>query len=753
MNMMFVFDSNKKLIGFLSNNGANPIAPFFYDLFKQDLNTGADTYEFTTINNSYTSRIIKPGNYVLFFYDEKYKMFQIVEQKHEHNSGKKHITSYCEGVGLELLTDYAEPFTIEGNFRLFLETVLQDTEWRVGNISDSLLHKTSLVKNTKKEKVYKLIQDNISTFGVELEFRIEFFKNKVVGMYIDAYQEGERGRRTYKRFEYGDNVISISKKVNIYDFASAGIGEGQDGIDFKDVEWKKSKGDPTNKPLGQDFVVNHIANDSFNKGKKYIKKTYNFNTKDKRELLRLTYDALLLDGEPKTDYEVNLGLRSEEYKHIRIGDTVYVLDFDYFPAVMLEARVGVLEISFTDPRKNKCTLSNYKEVQSKMKSFSKEDIMSEVLEFISNLKVGMLDEVTINQLETYMKQMGVEKSEIDKIVEELNKIANEQLEEEQRNKVHGEYIDILINDSTRKYICSVVKSLKFRLPSKIPSGFSTTLEFTTEKDTAPTKFFQDINCWCDGVDCWNGGLVPHADTTYTIVLTQNKDANIIQKYKGKVTKVSHGGSYRSYENKTSYVEKVREVMQSYYHVRDKFIYNTITPFSFKDPTTSTNKAKWKTNGKFHIDCSTFVHFVIRGITYEQSIYAIPSKSPYFLSNKYDYSFVLDASISDRDRFASDMARACIEQGWQLDIDMTNRANWKKLRAGDIVFWAKRYGEESFEFKERYMRVGHVAIVSSVLEDGDVTTYESTSGLNNSILNRRLSVNYPEKILFVARPRR
>lgn len=750
---LYVLDRNKNIIGFISNNGTAS-TPFFNDKFKQILSTGAETFEFDVIADDKTNRLLIEGNYIMFEYNGSYKMFQIMTIEDDDSSYRIIKSCYCEIVGLELLNSYVRPCTIQGDIVTFFNTILQDSNWKLGRYSPSLVNISKDIDITESKSIYALIQENISAYNnIEIEFRTEFSNNKVTGYYIDVYEDGGRGKVTHKRFEHGTNVTGITRKGDITGFYSALIGEGKNGINFKDIIWSKENGDHCDKPAGQDFLLDDEAHKMFNLDGKYITGLYKTEDTNAYDLIQSTYNKLQEVKKVKYSYEVEVGTKLEEFEQIGIGDTVYVIDNNFNPPILLEARVSELEISFSDYRSNKCTLANFKEVKSNIKSLSKEDIMAEVLEYIKSLEIGMLDKTTIDRLSQYLYAMGIEKDEIDRIVEELNKIANEQLEEEQRNKVQGEYIDILINDSTRKYICDVVKSLKFRLPPAIPAGFSTTLEFATEKDTAPTKFFQEINCWCYGVDCWNGGLVPFADTTYTIVLTPNTDTNIVQKYRGNVTKVSHGGSYSSYENKTSYVEKVREVMQSYYYVRDKFIYNTITPFSFKDPATATNKPKWQTNGKFHIDCSTFVHFVIRGITYEQSTYAIPTKSPYFLSNKYDYSFVLDASISDRDRYASDMARACIEQGWQLNIDMTNRANWKQLRAGDIVFWAKRYGEESFEFKERYMKVGHVAIVSTVLEDGDVTTYESTSGLNNSILNRRLSANYPDKILFVARPRR
>ena len=46
MDTIFVLNSNKQVIDVLSNNGSNPSAPFFDDIYKAELDTGAETYEF-----------------------------------------------------------------------------------------------------------------------------------------------------------------------------------------------------------------------------------------------------------------------------------------------------------------------------------------------------------------------------------------------------------------------------------------------------------------------------------------------------------------------------------------------------------------------------------------------------------------------------------------------------------------------------------------------------------------------------------
>ena len=366
--MLFILDRNKNVIGYFSNNGADPIAPFFDDKYVSELSNGAETYEFSTLNNAITSELLELGNYVLFKHGNKYKMFQIMDIEDNHSNGQQIITCYCEMAGLELLTDYCDPFEIEGNIELFFNTVLQDTNWRLGGYSASLKTNIQKVKVDKYTNVYKVIQDNISIYGnIEIEFRVEFENNRLLGFFIDVYANGERGSKVYKRFEYGENVSGITRKINLNDFTSAMIGIGKDNLTFKDIEWKKGKGDPADKPLGQDFIVDLEANDKYNKYGKYIKGLFDdSNITNPQDLLLKTWEKLQEVKEPRFDYEVDLALTSAEYEDIKIGDTNYVIDHDYNPPILLEARIGKLELSLSDSRQNKCTLSNYKEVVSKI---------------------------------------------------------------------------------------------------------------------------------------------------------------------------------------------------------------------------------------------------------------------------------------------------------------------------------------------------------------------------------------------------
>lgn len=378
---VFILDRNKNVIDYLSNNGVSPDAPFFDDIYIQELSNGVETYEFSTLSNARTSEELELGNYVVFKYDNKYKMFQIMDLEDDHKDGKQIINCYCEMAGLELLTDYCEPFSIEGNVELFFNTVLQDTNWSLGGYSSSLATNIQQVKVDKYTNVYKVIQENISTYGnIEIEYRVEFDGNRLLGYFIDVYANAERGNKTYKRFEYGENVNGITRKRNLYDFASAMIGVGKDNITFKDIEWKKNKGDPADKPLGQDFIVDLEANEKFNKHGKYIKGLYeDTDITNPQDLLLKTWEKLQEVKEPKFDYEVDLELTGTEYEDIKVGDTVYVIDNEYNPPIFLEARVGKPELSLSDSTVHKCTLSNYKEIVGKIRQDISEDKINEII--------------------------------------------------------------------------------------------------------------------------------------------------------------------------------------------------------------------------------------------------------------------------------------------------------------------------------------------------------------------------------------
>lgn len=362
VNSIYILNKDKRIVDTLSNNGDSPMSPFFDDKYVQHLATGAETFEFTTFSNNRTSKYCEAGSYVAFKIDGKVKLFQIVETNEEHYDGQIVKTCYCEVAGLELINNVVRAMEMPAvNVEQFFNTVLRDTPWSLGLVEYGINNITQTINISKPTNVYTAIQDNLQKFGVEIEFRVEMAGPRVVGQKIDVVRK--RGRETRKRFEYGKNVSGVSKQIDISNLCTAMVGIGKGGIDFKSVEWLSDK--PAPKPLNQDFIVNPVAYEQWNRQGEQLLGVYeNTEVESPHELLELTWKALLEASVPKFTYDIATEMIQGDEEEVNIGDTVYVIDNDYEPALHLSARVGQLEISFTDHTKNQCVLTNFKDVKS-----------------------------------------------------------------------------------------------------------------------------------------------------------------------------------------------------------------------------------------------------------------------------------------------------------------------------------------------------------------------------------------------------
>lgn len=416
---IYILNRRKKIIDVLSNNGTNPSSPFFDDAFKLYLNTGAESFEFSTIANERTTGVQK-GNFIVFSYRNKYKLFQIMNTSSQHTNGAVIKKCYCETAGLELLNKIVRESTLQGDVTTFFHLLLQDSTFELGYVDPSITTFKS-VKVEKPTPIYTVIQDNLEIYDIEIEFTVDIKNNKVYKQYINVYKQ--RGQITNARFEYSRNLDDVKKNEDLTEFCSALVGYGQNGINFKNVEWLKANGNPTDKPLNQDFIADEDAHIYFhNDDGSYITGVYECDASNASDLLNETWKELQRRKEPQLDYETSILLLSDD---VDIGDTVYVIDDDYIPSLRLQARVTELELSFTDwENKSKCTLANYKEVKSKIKSLNKDDLLKDVLEFLGNIGVGSLTDEDISKIREYLEKMGLEKEEIDKIFDEISSIIN-----------------------------------------------------------------------------------------------------------------------------------------------------------------------------------------------------------------------------------------------------------------------------------------------------------------------------------------
>nr|WP_257215630.1 hypothetical protein [Bacillus pumilus] len=134
--------------------------------------------------------------------------------------------------------------------------------------------------------------------------------------------------------------------------------EDEDGnnsrfIDFSEVEWKKSHGDPVDKPKGQKWVEYPPAKEKYGYKKtdgtviNAFGKWQNENIKDSKELLEKTYDQLVnVASQIQTNYALDVELSSDPAE---LGDTGLALDRTVAEPIEFSGRIIALEYSISDP--------------------------------------------------------------------------------------------------------------------------------------------------------------------------------------------------------------------------------------------------------------------------------------------------------------------------------------------------------------------------------------------------------------------
>ena len=406
-----ILDKNKKFKKTLSSKEGDNV--FFNDKYTSDLATGAETFKADTNLSD-----VEEGDYVLFNWHEKYKMLQIktTEDVEYIDCVIKNI--YSEFVGIELLNSYAREFKHEGNMTKLLTTILQGTNYEIGYVSPRVDAITAYYSISEPTAVYTILQNVITLYdNCELEFDVDVI-DSINGKYkflINVYGNGERGNKTYKRFEYNFNSYGMKRKGDITDFCSGLIGVGANGITFKDIEWRPEDNPPLLKPLGDDFLIDPEAHEMLNNGGKIILGKYKSDATTGIDLLWDTYYKLQEIKQTKFDYDIPVYMTDEDYENIDVGDTVYAINDKFDKPIELEARIGYFEISFTDRDKNKITLSNYKDVKSKIKNIDSNTIIKDAIDEITGF-TGKLTQSDIDRIREFLKQLDIESEEIEKLL-------------------------------------------------------------------------------------------------------------------------------------------------------------------------------------------------------------------------------------------------------------------------------------------------------------------------------------------------
>lgn len=226
------------------------------------------------------------------------------------------------------------------NAAQMLQQVLKNTRWSLGYVEDTGIQSTTFYYITILEAIQKIVD----LFKVELAFTIQLdpVTQKITGRRVNLYQQ--QGRRTGKRFEYGSNLLTVTREEDSQNLVTALVGRGKgvqvsgqdtedtsdDGygrrLTFADVEWKTSAGAPVNKPKGQEYVEDPKATAlyGFSDGHPRIGLVTFEDIEDPNQLINATWSALLEAKRPKVSFKAEV----TNVGNLQLGDTIAIIRHD-----------------------------------------------------------------------------------------------------------------------------------------------------------------------------------------------------------------------------------------------------------------------------------------------------------------------------------------------------------------------------------------------------------------------------------------
>lgn len=229
-----------------------------------------------------------------------------------------------------------------------LQQVLKGTRWEPGNIPTTSPIDTSFYYQNYLDciqQIAKLFNFEL-TFTYNFDTRLQRISSRKVNFYL------QQGKRTGKRFEYGSNLLEVTREEDSQEIYTALVGRGKGEeqtdeetgeatggygrrINFSDVVWSKANGDPADKPAGQEFIEDPEATKVFgyDDGKPRTGIVVFEDIEDPTELLQATWTALKSSERPKASFKANV----TDVGNLVLGDTIAIirheLQIEYFTRV------------------------------------------------------------------------------------------------------------------------------------------------------------------------------------------------------------------------------------------------------------------------------------------------------------------------------------------------------------------------------------------------------------------------------------
>lgn len=355
---------------------------------------------------------IEPFVYFGFFnYDpnqkeDVFKLFKVID--HELDDSKLYKGLDKAESDLDTIAIIKDKRFRQSSADACIDGALEGTGYQVGKVEGISEARTlSYYYISPRAALIKVVE----AFNCEFNVRYTFINNKITSRYIDLKKRF--GKPTGKQFEHGNNLLKVVYEESTDDIVTCLIGRGKgeeiqheeaeskDGeghlpqeekrqgygrrIEFSDVVWSVEKGDPVDKPAGQNFVELDSAREEYGLSQNgELKHRWgvfvNEEIEDKAELLKATWDELQRLSIPIRIYKAEiLDIGPETWK----GDSVAIIYDEVKMA--FETRVDEIDIDKLNFNRSVVTLGDYSVVQNRDARSRKEAVQNMINDSVENI--------------------------------------------------------------------------------------------------------------------------------------------------------------------------------------------------------------------------------------------------------------------------------------------------------------------------------------------------------------------------------
>ncbi|MBO0473237.1 phage tail protein, partial [Enterococcus ureasiticus] len=285
--------------------------------------------------------------------------------------------------------------------------LLEGTEWILGHVDTGIKNMSGTFYYISVKEALKQLQ----ALGCEILFSCDLNADGISEKRVDIYRK--IGTESTTRYTYGDKALTVVKELGRSQVYTSIIGRGKgeevgDGygrrLEFSDLEWKISKGDPLDKPKGQNWLEYPEMTKLYGiptkdgKMRKREKVVIFDDEEDKKALLNNTYSELIDCSRPLVQFRATITEGDV------IGNTVTIHRYDrgyHYKArifkTTLNRLTGVTDASIGDnlsanmSRKTSQMVSGLQSLDAnKMNFYSSEEISKWQSDIIRGAKGGSI---------------------------------------------------------------------------------------------------------------------------------------------------------------------------------------------------------------------------------------------------------------------------------------------------------------------------------------------------------------------------